>query len=123
MRFASPFAAGSLAAVALLVLAPVACNNGDGSDGGADGSTESGTTAGTSGGTTAADASGGTTAPAACSGDGDCRAYPSHCDTCECLAVGAKAPDPKCAGTDVSCLIDPCIDKVAKCKDGTCVIQ
>ncbi len=60
---------------------------------------------------------------AKCKLDSECELYSSYCSDapCMCFAIAKGGGQPKCK-TDrpVNCLVDPCGQKVAKCKDGTC---
>ena len=57
----------------------------------------------------------------ACKQDGDCRAFSDYCTGCDCRALGKDDRDPACSGPGVRCLVDPCRDKVAVCREGRCV--
>lgn len=61
-----------------------------------------------------------------CTLDKDCKLFASYCSTspCVCLALQPGEADPKCGGTTVNCLKDPCEGKVAVCgSGGTCKVQ
>jgi hypothetical protein len=58
-----------------------------------------------------------------CTKDADCRLYSSYCDACECLGLAAGAPDPVCSGMMISCFVDPCSGKSARCSGGACIAQ
>ena len=62
-------------------------------------------------------------AAVACKFDNDCRTYSNYCGSCACDAMSAEAPEPKCADKPVSCVVDPCHNKVAVCLDGVCVVD
>lgn len=57
---------------------------------------------------------------AQCLVDADCRTVSSYCDGCQCLAVGAHAPDPSCHAAIVACFVDPCLHKQPVCIAGVC---
>lgn len=77
-----------------------------------------------------------TSASATCASDSDCRTFSSYCAEapCACRALLAWDPDPKCLGaagggstalgvnTRVSCFVDPCMKKAARCQAGACVL-
>jgi hypothetical protein len=50
-----------------------------------------------------------------------CRTFASYCSTnaCTCIALIKDNPDPVCAGTMVTCAVDPCAGKTATCNHGT----
>jgi hypothetical protein len=60
-----------------------------------------------------------------CRIDTDCRLFSSYCSTaaCVCEPLPAGAPDPVCMGTPVTCLVDPCDGKSARCSAGTCTVM
>ena len=64
--------------------------------------------------------------PAACAGDADCRTYSSYCQEapCACRVLARNEGDPKCLGSGpkVSCFVDPCMKKAARCQSGACVL-
>ena len=55
-----------------------------------------------------------------CLVDADCRTFSSYCDGCQCLPIGALAPDPSCHAALVACFVDPCLAKQPACINGTC---
>lgn len=63
-----------------------------------------------------------------CVGDSDCRAHANYCkpkaakDACRCQGLPKSAPDPKCTGGTIACLVNPCDGKVAACRGGECVV-
>jgi hypothetical protein len=69
--------------------------------------------------------SGGSSVPSAprCSTDADCRLYSDYCDGCACRALDRAAVDPKCGGTIVQCLVDPCRGKQAVCAAAACTLR
>lgn len=61
----------------------------------------------------------------ACASDADCRTFSSYCNEtpCLCFALAKGQPDPTCKGpSSVRCLADPCMNKVARCVSGACVV-
>jgi hypothetical protein len=58
-----------------------------------------------------------------CTTDADCRLYSDYCDGCACRALDRAAADPKCGGTMVQCLVDPCQGKHAACTGGACTLR
>jgi len=56
-----------------------------------------------------------------CTTDADCRLFSDYCEGCNCVALGAGEPEPKCTGNIVQCLIDPCQGAQARCELGSCV--
>src|SRR5262245_43618353 len=58
-----------------------------------------------------------------CMKDADCRLYSSTCEGCDCLGLAINDPDPVCNGMMVSCFVDPCDGKVARCSGGACIVQ
>lgn len=62
-------------------------------------------------------------AEGACESDADCRAFSDYCGGCACEALRADAPDPKCSSKPVSCVMNPCRGKVARCLEGACVLR
>ncbi|HMR07531.1 MAG TPA: hypothetical protein PKA88_17235, partial [Polyangiaceae bacterium] len=58
-----------------------------------------------------------------CKKTDDCRLFSSMCDSCTCIPLAKKDKDPKCTGTPVSCLVDPCQGKSPLCSNGFCVSQ
>jgi hypothetical protein len=65
------------------------------------------------------------TCPPQCATDADCRTFSDGCGGCNCRALGAKQPDPKCAGAFAACFADPCATKVAACDVGShlCIVK
>ncbi|HET6283515.1 MAG TPA: hypothetical protein VFH73_21340 [Polyangia bacterium] len=59
---------------------------------------------------------------AVCTVDSDCRLFDDYCTGCNCRALGKSETDPKCSGPGVRCLVQPCANKVAACKNGQCVV-
>lgn len=62
---------------------------------------------------------------AKCGTDGDCRLQSSYCQTtpCTCIVHAKGEPDTKCTSDrPVSCFVDPCMKKQAKCKGGVCTL-
>ena len=57
---------------------------------------------------------------ASCTADADCRLFSDYCGGCNCRPLAASDPDPTCPTPPVSCLVDPCRDQKAACKDGRC---
>jgi hypothetical protein len=57
-----------------------------------------------------------------CSADSDCKAIASTCDACSCLVVGSDGALPKCNGSSVVCVVDPCRGKTAICSAGQCAV-
>jgi hypothetical protein len=57
-----------------------------------------------------------------CIADEDCRAQPSTCDECACIAQLHDQRTPQCTGVIVRCLVDPCRDQRAICAGGQCVL-
>jgi len=64
----------------------------------------------------------GATAPA-CAGDADCKPVDATCEVCRCLALPTGTDPPACKGQRVTCVVDPCEDKRAVCRDGVCALQ
>lgn len=62
--------------------------------------------------------------PGACASDADCRTFSSYCTDapCACRVLAQGAADPRCAGSSVSCFVDPCMNKTARCQGGACVL-
>lgn len=60
-----------------------------------------------------------------CSNPTDCRLFSSYCSTdpCKCIPLLKGEPSPKCAGTMVTCLVDPCNGKTADCAAGMCAAK
>jgi hypothetical protein len=58
----------------------------------------------------------------ACTTDADCRTFSDSCTICNCRPLAKSAPDPKCAGKGMTCLIDPCSGLRSACRKGNCVI-
>lgn len=58
----------------------------------------------------------------ACASDADCQVVDNYCDGCSCDAQAAGAPAPVCGGTIVNCFAQPCMNKVARCDAGVCVV-
>ena len=99
-----------------------------GSDGGA---TSSGgaATAG-AGGTPSGSGGAGTAGGSAnsCAVDSDCVLYRDYCTGCDCVVSSAKPPQMRpgdeCVGSSmVSCLVDACLNKTAKCSAAQCTIE
>jgi hypothetical protein len=61
--------------------------------------------------------------PVACSTDSDCKVEADYCTGCDCRALGVKQSLPACPGPGVACLVDPCLNKTARCVNGGCVAQ
>ena len=62
---------------------------------------------------------------AKCATDGDCRLQSSYCQAtpCTCIVHAKNEPDTKCTSDrNVSCFVDPCLKKQAKCKGGACTM-
>jgi hypothetical protein len=59
---------------------------------------------------------------ASCRTDADCRLFSDYCTGCDCRALPTGAPDPTCSGPGVQCLVDPCQQKSAVCKNGACMV-
>ena len=59
-----------------------------------------------------------------CQTAADCRLYSSYCSTapCQCFALGRNDPDPPCAGTQMSCIVDPCANARLACGGGHCLL-
>jgi hypothetical protein len=64
--------------------------------------------------------------PAACASDADCRTFSSYCSEapCACRVLAKSDGDPKCLGSgpNVSCFVDPCLNKAARCQNGACAL-
>jgi hypothetical protein len=58
-----------------------------------------------------------------CNGPAECRLYSNNCDGCACQALRNDEIDPVCAGSPVSCFVDPCEGKTVDCVMGHCVVQ
>lgn len=70
----------------------------------------------------------GTDGGSECKVDGDCKLFPSTCDgiklkLCVCYPLLKNQADPVCDGLDSTCLVDPCMDKTARCIMGTCTVE
>ena len=105
-----------------------------GSDAGTDGSAGTGGGGTDGGGTDGGGTGGGSTdggkpdsgkpdgGPSKCTYDADCKLFSSYCSTapCQCIVLQPGEADPKCNGTQVSCLKDPCAGKGVVCQGGTC---
>ncbi len=65
----------------------------------------------------------------ACVVDGDCTLYRDYCVACNCVVASNKSPGIAAPGSEcsasmmVSCLVDACLGKSAKCNGGQCAIQ
>ena len=57
----------------------------------------------------------------ACRDDSDCTLMDDYCTGCDCRALGPKGTLAACSGSGVQCLVAPCANKVALCKEGQCV--
>ncbi len=60
--------------------------------------------------------------PGKCNIDADCRTFSDYCTGCDCRALTVSQPDPVCPGPGVQCLVDPCFNKAAVCKDRKCTL-
>ena len=58
-----------------------------------------------------------------CQAVSDCRLETNDCETCTCLSLPGNMPVPKCDGTKVECLVDPCVGLEATCSEGKCGSQ
>jgi hypothetical protein len=99
-----------------------------GSDGGAP-SSGGAATAG-AGGTPSGGGGAGTAGSSAnsCAVDADCVLYRDYCTACDCVVSSAKPPQMRpgdeCATSSmVSCLVDACLGKTAKCNANQCAIE
>jgi hypothetical protein len=61
--------------------------------------------------------------PVRCKSDVDCRLVAHMCTGCDCLALAREDPDPVCPGEGVQCLVDPCRERRAVCRDGGCELN
>ncbi len=59
-----------------------------------------------------------------CQTANDCKLFSSYCQQwpCACLPLEKNQPNPKCMGM-VTCLLDPCLNKVATCDAGMCGVS
>ena len=57
-----------------------------------------------------------------CATDADCRLFSDYCTGCDCRALSTSQPNPTCSGPGVQCFADPCMNQVALCKAGACVV-
>jgi hypothetical protein len=57
-----------------------------------------------------------------CNTDADCRLFADYCTGCDCRALRQNAPNPTCSGPGVRCFADPCMNKAAVCRGGSCVV-
>ena len=60
---------------------------------------------------------------AECQTNDDCRTFSNYCDGCSCDALAVDARDPRCRGDIVYCFAEPCMDSVAVCDSGRCVLS
>jgi hypothetical protein len=58
-----------------------------------------------------------------CRSDADCRLFDDYCTGCDCRALSRTDPDPRCSGPGVRCFAPPCMNKVAACEAGRCVVR
>lgn len=59
-----------------------------------------------------------------CATDADCRTFSFPCNTCQCWALRTDDPTPSCpAGQTITCLVDPCLNRSARCQAGRCVVE
>lgn len=58
-----------------------------------------------------------------CGVDGDCRLAADYCKGCDCRVLGPGQALPACNGPGVNCFADACLNKAARCVNGTCVVQ
>jgi hypothetical protein len=67
-------------------------------------------------------AGGASTTGARCATHADCRTYSSYCGEapCTCFVLAKSEHDKKCARPGVSCFVDPCMKKHARCEGGAC---
>jgi hypothetical protein len=94
------------------------CGDGGGCSGGSGGGAAGSGGAGGSGG------SGGSGGASSCSSADDCRLYDSYCEgahQCQCIPLRKTEVDPPCLTRMVSCLVAPCVQKVAACENQVCV--
>ena len=59
----------------------------------------------------------------ACQSDADCRMQADYCTGCDCEALGPGENVRGCAGSAVSCLVDPCAGKSVLCVRGQCLAE
>lgn len=57
-----------------------------------------------------------------CTKDAHCTTFSNYCGGCACQALLQGAPEPTCPTRPVSCLVDPCKFKAARCVEGACVL-
>ncbi|MEO1336017.1 MAG: hypothetical protein AAFV29_10250, partial [Myxococcota bacterium] len=57
-----------------------------------------------------------------CIRNDDCRTFSDYCGGCNCEAIGVDDEDPMCSGEKVKCVADPCMNKVARCVEGQCIV-
>lgn len=69
-------------------------------------------------------ASASSAAPGSCAVDADCVLASSYCKDapCVCMALPKGAPKPTCTSGSVTCFVDPCMKKGARCRAGACVV-
>jgi hypothetical protein len=58
-----------------------------------------------------------------CKTDWDCRKFSDYCEGCNCRALSVCEKDPVCTGGLANCFVDPCFNKEAYCKAGTCALR
>jgi hypothetical protein len=72
---------------------------------------------------TVADARTAVDSGAACASDADCRLFDDYCTGCNCRPLRVSDRDPVCAGPGVRCFAQACLNKVAACERGACVVR
>lgn len=58
-----------------------------------------------------------------CATDTDCQVVADYCTGCDCRALASGESLPVCDGPGVRCFADPCMNHVAACVGGQCVVQ
>lgn len=56
-----------------------------------------------------------------CKTDDDCQVVADYCTDCSCVALRGNQALPECFGKELSCLLNPCANHVARCVQGGCV--
>jgi hypothetical protein len=56
---------------------------------------------------------------AECTSDSECNLVDDYCGGCNCLALPPGGTAPTCSDP-VQCFAEPCLNRVARCVDGTC---
>ncbi|HEX2569305.1 MAG TPA: protease complex subunit PrcB family protein [Polyangia bacterium] len=60
--------------------------------------------------------------PARCQSDADCHMERDYCAGCDCRAMAEGETLPACTGPATQCLMDPCLNQRAVCREGQCAM-